>query len=108
VGRREAERRRRKEARRRCSLVILVEELAIGLLSELQWFVGMLFVLRIGRGKQRWGLPTVRRDGGGNRAVGDYRNTRGQVSCACANARARVLEALGSARDPGEDSLARK
>jgi hypothetical protein len=88
--------------------VILVEELAIGLLSELQWFVGMLFVLQIGRGKQWWGLPTVSRDGGGDRAVGDDRNRRGQVSCACANARARVLEALGSTWDPAEDSLARK
>jgi hypothetical protein len=45
--------------------VILVEELAIGLLSELQWLVGMLFVLRIGRRKQWWRLPTVSRDGGG-------------------------------------------
>jgi hypothetical protein len=30
------------------------------------------------------------------------------VSCACANARARVLEALGGAQDPGKDSLTRK
>jgi hypothetical protein len=108
VGRREAERRRRKEARRRCGPVILVEELAIGLLSELQWLVGMLFVLRIERGKQWWRLPTVSRDDGGDRAAGDGRSRRGQVSCACANARARVLEALGGTRDPGEDSLARK
>jgi hypothetical protein len=49
--------------------VILVEELAIGLLDELQWLVGMLFVLRIERGKQWWRLPTVSRDGGGDRAA---------------------------------------
>jgi hypothetical protein len=54
------------------------------------------------------GLPTVSKDGGGDRVTGDDRSRRDQVNCAGANARARVLEALGGARDPGEDSLVRK
>jgi hypothetical protein len=65
VGRREAERRRRKEARRRCGPAVLVEELEIGLLDELRWIVEMLFVLRIGDGEQWWRLTTVSRSRGG-------------------------------------------
>jgi hypothetical protein len=86
VGRRKAERWWRKKARRRCGPVFLVEELAIALLSELQWLGGMLFVLRIGRGKWWWGLPMVSRDGGGDRAVEDDRsreNWKGKEVCKC-------------------------
>jgi hypothetical protein len=85
-----------------------VDETGIGLLGELRWIVGVLFVLRIKDGERWWGLSTVSRDGGGDRAVGDDRSRRGQVSCACANARARVLEALGGAQDQEEDGLALK
>jgi hypothetical protein len=38
-------------ARRRRGPAIPVEELEIGLLGELRWIVGMLFVLRIGDGE---------------------------------------------------------
>jgi hypothetical protein len=65
-------------------------------------------MLRIVYGERWWGLPTVSKDGGGDRAAGDDRSRRGQVSCACANTRAKVLEALGGAQEPGKDSLARK
>jgi hypothetical protein len=39
------------KARRRCGPAVLVEETEIGLLGELRWIVGMLFVLRIGDGE---------------------------------------------------------
>jgi hypothetical protein len=50
----------------------------------------------------------VTRDGGGGRVNRGDRSRRDQVKCACANARANVLGALGSARDPGEDRSERK
>jgi hypothetical protein len=108
VGRRKAERRRRKGARRCCGPAVLVDETGIGLLGELRWIVGVLFMLQIKDGERWWGLLAVSRDGGGDRAVGDDRSRRGQVSCACANVRARVLEVLGGTQDPEEDSLTRK
>jgi hypothetical protein len=39
------------KARRRCGPAVLVEETEIGLLGELRWIVGMLFVLRIRDGE---------------------------------------------------------
>jgi hypothetical protein len=42
-----------------------VEETGIGSLDELQWVVGVLFVLRIEDGERWWGLLTVSRSCGG-------------------------------------------
>jgi hypothetical protein len=49
----------------RRGLAIPVEEIGIGLLSELRWVTGVLFVLWIGNGEQRWRLSTVSRSRGG-------------------------------------------
>jgi hypothetical protein len=54
------------------------------------------------------GLPTVTRGRGGNWVTGGDRSRRDQVNCVCTNVRVRVLEALGGAQDPGEDSIVRK
>jgi hypothetical protein len=51
-------------ARRHRGPAIQVEELEIGWLGELRWVVRVLFVLRIGGGERRWGLPTVSRSCG--------------------------------------------
>jgi hypothetical protein len=51
-------------ARRRRGPAIPVEELEIGWLGELRWVVRVLFVLQIGGGEWRWGLPTVSRSRG--------------------------------------------
>jgi hypothetical protein len=51
-------------ARRHRGPAIPVEELEIGWLGELRWVVRVLFVLRIGGGERRWGLPTVSRSCG--------------------------------------------
>jgi hypothetical protein len=53
VGRRKAERRRRKKARRICGLALLVEENGIGLLGELRWIVGVLIALQI-EDREQW------------------------------------------------------
>jgi hypothetical protein len=65
MGRREAERRWRKWARRCCGLALLVEENGIGLLGELRWIVGVLIALRIEDEERWWELPTVSRGRGG-------------------------------------------
>jgi hypothetical protein len=52
-------------ARRRRGPAIPVEEIGIGLLGELRWVAGVLFVLWIGDGEQRWRLSTVSRSRGG-------------------------------------------
>jgi hypothetical protein len=52
MGRREAERLRRKKARRRCGLAIRVEEIGIGSHGELRWVVGVLIALRIEDGER--------------------------------------------------------
>jgi hypothetical protein len=65
VGRRKAEWRRRKGARRCCGLAVLVKEIGIGSLGELRWIMGVLIALRIKDG-ERWSeLPTVSRGRGG-------------------------------------------
>jgi hypothetical protein len=87
-------------ARRRCGPAVLVEETGIGSLGELQWVTAMLLLHWIGDSGTAVGLLTVTRDGGGDRVTGDDRSRRDQVNCACANVRARVLRALGGARDP--------
>jgi hypothetical protein len=53
-------------AHRRRGPAIPVEEIGIGLLGELWWVAGVLFVLGIREGEQRWWLSTVARDGGGS------------------------------------------
>jgi hypothetical protein len=61
-----------------------------------------------------WGLGlmvvAVDDDQGRRRGSGEGgdRSRRYQVNCACANARASVLGALGGARDPGEDRIMQK
>jgi hypothetical protein len=80
-----------------------VEKTDISLLGELWWVTAMLLVYWIGDWGAVVGLPTVTRDGGGDRVTGDDRSRRDQVNCACANTRARVLGALGGAQDPEED-----
>jgi hypothetical protein len=52
-------------ARRRRGPSIPVEEIGIGLLGELRWVAGVLFVLWIGDGEQQWRLSTVSRGRGG-------------------------------------------
>jgi hypothetical protein len=85
-----------------------VEELEIGLLGELRWVTAVLLVCLIEDWGAAVGLPTVTRGRGGNRVTEGDRSRRDQVNCVCANARVRVLEALGGAQDPGEDSIMRK
>jgi hypothetical protein len=108
MGRREAERWRRKGAHRRCGLVILVEELAIGLLSELQWLVGMLFMLRIGRGKQWWRLTMVSRGRGGGPLSGGDQNREKWLEKKCATIKMWARGARENARGPEEDVPMRK
>jgi hypothetical protein len=83
--------------------VILVEELAIGLLSELQWLVGMLFALRIGRGKQLWRLTTVSRGRGGGLVSNGDRGSENWIEKKRANAKACTRGAREGARRPEED-----
>jgi hypothetical protein len=85
-----------------------VEELAIALLSELQWLGGMLFVLRIGWGKWWWGLSTVSRDGGGDRAVEDDRSREIGREKKYANDRTCTKKAREGARGPEEAVLVLK
>jgi hypothetical protein len=85
-----------------------VEKTEISLPDDLRWVTTMLLVHWIRDWGAAVGLPTVTRDGGGDRVTGDDRSRRDQVNCACANARARVLGALGGARDPEEDVPMRK
>jgi hypothetical protein len=72
-----------------------VEKTKISLLGGLRLVTTMLLVHWIGDWGAAVGLPTVTRDGGGDRVTGDDRSRRDQVNCACANARARVLGASG-------------
>jgi hypothetical protein len=74
---------------------VLVEKNGIGSLDELRWVTAMLLVRWIGDWGAAVGLPTVTRDSGGDWVTGGDRSRRDQVNCACANARARVLRALG-------------
>jgi hypothetical protein len=54
------------EFRRRCGPAVLVEEMEIGLLSELLWVVAALLMHWIGVRRWWWWLSTVaRRHGGG-------------------------------------------
>jgi hypothetical protein len=85
-----------------------VDKTKISLLGELWWVTAMLLVHWIGDWGAAVGLPTVTRDGGRDRVTGDDRSKRDQVNCECANARARVLGALGGSRDPEEDVPMRK
>jgi hypothetical protein len=80
-----------------------VGETGIGSLSELRWIVGVLCVLRIEDGEQRWGLPTVSRSHReGPVSVGDRSRENGMEK-KCANARTCTRGARGRARGPEED-----
>jgi hypothetical protein len=79
-----------------------VEEFGIGSLSKLRWIVGVLIALRIEDGEQWWGLPTVSRDGGGDRAAGGDRSREIGRERKGANARTCTREAREGTRGPEE------
>jgi hypothetical protein len=104
MGRREAERRWRKGARRCCGPVILVEEIGIGSLGELRWIVGVLIALRIENGERWWGLSTVSPSCGGGPVSNGGRSSGNWMEKKCANARACAKGAREGARGP-EDAV---
>jgi hypothetical protein len=108
VGRRKAERRRRKGARRRCGLVVLVEKIRTGSHGELRWIVGVLIALRIEDGERWWRLPTVSRGCGGGPVSNGDRGRGNWMERKFANPRACAREAKGEARGPEEDVPVRK
>jgi hypothetical protein len=80
-----------------------VDEIGIGSLGELQWIVGVLFVLRIEDGERWWRLPTVSRGRGGGLVRDGDRGRGNWMERKCANARACAREAKGDVWGPEED-----